>query len=71
MWIKDTHEHEAMHIEGMTKDTVLDAFVYPFKAICAVSPNGDLCQEIRGHHIGNITMVIKKMRGKPKEKTSL
>ncbi len=65
MWIRDTADMEAVHVPGMSKETVMDGFVHPFKAVCSLSPNGDIGQEIRGGKLGNVIMTIKKaMSGK-------
>lgn len=70
MWIRDTADVEAVHVPGIDKDTIMDGFVYPFKAVTAISPNGDLSQEIRGGKLGNVIMTIKKaMSGGKKKQT--
>ena len=67
-WINDTGQ-QPVQIAGIDKDTILDGFVYPFKAVKSISPDGDLCQEIRGGKLGNVMMTIKKaMRGSSNKK---
>jgi hypothetical protein len=52
MWIYDTGEHKAMHIEGVKKATVLDGFVYPLIAIRrSRSKNGYIHNDVNGGNV--------------------
>lgn len=68
-WINDTGERP-VQIAGMSKDTIMDGFVHPFKAVCSLSPNGDIGQEIRGGKLGNVIMTIKKAMSRPAKGTA-
>ncbi len=66
MWIKDTNEHEAQHVEGISKSTVLDALVYPLIAIRAVSKskNGRICNEVTGGNVATTEVTAKQTHEK-------
>ena len=52
MWIYDTGEQKAMHIEGVSKSTVLDGFVYPLIAIRrSRSKNGRIQNDVSGGNV--------------------
>jgi hypothetical protein len=52
MWIYDTGEVKAMHIEGVKKATVLDGFVYPLIAIRrSRSKNGHIHNTVSGGNV--------------------
>jgi len=52
MWIYDTGEHKATHIEGICKSTVLDGFIYPLLAIRqSRSKNGRIQNDVSGGNV--------------------
>ncbi len=64
MWIYDTGEHQAMHIEGIKKATVLDAFVYPFVALCKIASEGKICNQVSGKHVDYTEITTRKQHKK-------
>lgn len=61
MWIRNTEETEAVHIEGISKETILDAFVYPLRAIRGFwKKNGRICNEINGGNVATTEISAKR-----------
>jgi hypothetical protein len=60
MWIRNTEETEAVHIPDIKKETVLDGFVYPFKAICQTVKNGKIFNLVNGCRLVSTEITTKK-----------
>jgi hypothetical protein len=60
MWIRNTEETEAIHIPDIKKETVLDGFIYPFRAICQTVRNGKILNIINGCHLASTETSTKK-----------
>jgi hypothetical protein len=65
MWMRNTDELECVHVEGIKKETVLDGFIYPFKAICSVLGNGKILNTINGKFLASTEITTKKQHEKP------
>ncbi len=65
MWIRNTEETEAVHVPGIRKETVLDAFVYPLNAICGMwKRNGRIVNEINGGNVATTEIAAKRSHGR-------
>lgn len=65
MWIRNTEETEAVHIPDIKKETVLDGFVYPFRAICTTVRSGKIFNLINGCHLVSTEITTKKTHKQP------
>jgi hypothetical protein len=61
MWIRNTEETEAIHIEGIRKETVLDGFIYPFKAICKLLGDGKILNQINNKNLSSTEITTRKI----------
>jgi hypothetical protein len=73
MWIYDTNEHQAIHIEGISKSAVLDGFVYPLIAIrLSRSKNGHIHNEVSGGNVAKTeqSSVVTHAHGQREQKSA-
>jgi hypothetical protein len=64
MWMYDTGKDQAIHIEEVDTSTILDALIYPLRAIKGLGGNGKICQEVNNNSVAGIEITSKRTRKK-------
>jgi hypothetical protein len=64
MWLYDTGEVKAIHVPEMNKTTLLDAFIYPLRAIREMARDGKICNQINGGNIASTEVTTRKLHGR-------
>ena len=66
MWLYDTGEVKAIHIPDIHKALILDAFVYPLRAIRDLARDGKICNQINGGNVASTEVTTRKLHRQQK-----